>query len=386
MPEHLTKFSSPVDSVLVLGNDDRVLLAIIRSLGRRNITVDAAWCDAGVIALTSRYLRQHHELPAYSPTDDAWIQSLNNLVDNHRYDLVIPCNDYAVVPLQANRDKLSMNVRWYLLDDHAYQTLFDKQQTGALARSLDVPTPEEHVWETGQRNAWADDMHYPAYVKPRSSVTEIDVAAKRYVRRIANADELLASVDAFDDTDVLLVQESFDGEGHGLEVLAKDGRCLIEMQHRRIRETVGGGSTCREVVAVDDRLRSAAEKILTALKYTGVAMFEFRVNPRTQAFVLLEVNARFWGSLPLAIAAGADFPYYLYRLLVHGDSEFRIDPTIGARSRNLIYDLQTVRAESGTVTALWHVLSMPFRKGSHDYWARDDWVPQLRVLTKILRR
>jgi protein-tyrosine-phosphatase len=37
-------------------------------------------------------------------------------------------------------------------------------------------------------------------------------------------------------------------------------------------------------------------------------MFEFRRDPATGAFILLEVNARFWGSLPLALAAGADFP------------------------------------------------------------------------------
>ena len=43
-------------------------------------------------------------------------------------------------------------------------------------------------------------------------------------------------------------------------------------------------------------------------------MAEFKVNPRTGGWVLIEINGRFWGSLPLTIAAGADFPRYLYEL------------------------------------------------------------------------
>jgi protein-tyrosine-phosphatase len=37
-------------------------------------------------------------------------------------------------------------------------------------------------------------------------------------------------------------------------------------------------------------------------------MVEFRVDPETGRFWLMEINGRFWGSLPLAIFAGVDFP------------------------------------------------------------------------------
>jgi protein-tyrosine-phosphatase len=43
-----------------------------------------------------------------------------------------------------------------------------------------------------------------------------------------------------------------------------------------------------------------------ATRLHGVAMFEFR--RAAGRFILLEVNCRFWGSLPLAVASGADFP------------------------------------------------------------------------------
>jgi protein-tyrosine-phosphatase len=43
-------------------------------------------------------------------------------------------------------------------------------------------------------------------------------------------------------------------------------------------------------------------------------MVEFKLDPLTNEFSLMEINGRFWGSLPLASAAGADFPSMLLDL------------------------------------------------------------------------
>jgi hypothetical protein len=69
---------------------------------------------------------------------------------------------------------------------------------------------------------------------------------------------------------------------------------------------------------VDPALLAAVEPLAKAARLDGVAMFEFRVDRRRGRHVLLEVNPRFWGSLPLAVAAGADFPALWWDLAVHG--------------------------------------------------------------------
>jgi predicted ATP-grasp superfamily ATP-dependent carboligase len=40
-------------------------------------------------------------------------------------------------------------------------------------------------------------------------------------------------------------------------------------------------------------------------------MVEFRRSSKHGRFFLLEINPRFWGSLPLAVACGFNFPYLL---------------------------------------------------------------------------
>src|SRR4029453_10687251 len=84
---------------------------------------------------------------------------------------------------------------------------------------------------------------------------------------------------------------------------------LQVFQHRRLHELPlsGGGSTYRVSQAVDQRLRDYASALMAALDWTGVAMVEFRVDRQTGDAVLMEINGRFWGSLPLSSRAGLAF-------------------------------------------------------------------------------
>jgi ATP-grasp in the biosynthetic pathway with Ter operon len=162
---------------------------------------------------------------------------------------------------------------------------------------------------------------------------------ERFTVAYANdPDELAARMRAVGGRTEVLLQRYVRGEGHGVEVLASEGRALAAFQHRRLREVpiTGGASSFRESVALDPALLAASTHLLEALKWTGLAMVEFRVGPDGPS--LMEVNGRIWGSLPLAVKAGMDFPARMAELFVDGppppgpvDTGYRV----GLRSRNL---------------------------------------------------
>ena len=54
--------------------------------------------------------------------------------------------------------------------------------------------------------------------------------------------------------------------------------------------------------------------LLKSLNWVGIAMVEFKVDPRDGIPKLMEVNPRFWGSLQLAIVSGVDFPYLILKM------------------------------------------------------------------------
>ena len=62
-------------------------------------------------------------------------------------------------------------------------------------------------------------------------------------------------------------------------------------------------------------LMERSEALLRAIGWEGPAMVEYRYDEATGAAVLMEINGRLWGSLPLAGHAGAEFALGTYYAL-----------------------------------------------------------------------
>ncbi len=140
-----------------------------------------------------------------------------------------------------------------------------------------------------------------------------------------------------------LVQGYIAGHGQGVFALYDLGKPITFFAHRRLREKPpsGGVSVLSESVLPDPYLVDLTQRVLDHVRWHGVAMAEFRMGPDGAPY-LLEINARFWGSLQLAIDAGVDFPWLTYQLA----AGIPLDPvkgyTIGVKSRWLLGDLDHV--------------------------------------------
>ncbi len=359
--------SSATGKVLVLGGNYRMVLPIVRSLGRKGLSVHLAWCPPDSIALRSRYLACVHSLPAHAPDDDAWCTALRELGSRERFDLVIPAGEFENMACQSRRAVLEPDLRLAILSPDAYRATIDKIETGRLAHAVGVPYPRTiAVAETDDIETILATVTPPAIVKPCSSHTGSD-SNKNFVQRVADGDEMRRAVRAaLLSRHRVLVQELVPGRGAGIEVLAHEGTILFSFQHDRLHETTGYGSAYRVSAPVNADLLDAVRRLFAAIRYTGVGMVEFRVDPESGRWCLLEINGRFWGSLPLAVASGADFPYFLYEMLVHGKTSFPQSYRLGVRSRDLSFDLlwfarQLMPARDLRVTG-WDIVREPRRR------------------------
>jgi len=168
---------------LVLGDDTRSFLSVIRSLGRGGVEVHVAWHRGGP-PLRSRYVARAHEIPGPVAGDGSWLVPLVDLMDREWFDLVIPCSDAALVPLQRHRAEIEPHGRVYLLSDRAFAVLFDKLQTTELARSVGVRVPREVVISgPGQAEGVPESFRLPVVLKPSMSFDPARPAAKRMVRK-----------------------------------------------------------------------------------------------------------------------------------------------------------------------------------------------------------
>jgi protein-tyrosine-phosphatase/predicted ATP-grasp superfamily ATP-dependent carboligase len=326
---------APAPRVLVLGDDTRSFLAIVRSLGRAGFAVHAAPFDFTSPALASRYVGKVHRLPPYSLSAEAWVAALREVIGSEGIGLVIPCDDRTLLPLDRHAHALAP-ARLALPNRAAMAAFFDKAETRRLAQEEGVPVAPGRLLGAGEEaGALAEQLGLPLALKPRSSYTLGQAGAKSSVRIVRTLRALAAALAQIERPEEWLAEGFFHGVGIGVSVLADEGVVLEAFQHRRLREaSETGGSSDRISEPVEPRLLAAVEALARRTALSGVAMFEFRRAPGSGAYILLEVNARFWGSLPLAVAAGCDFPANLARLLLGGARPAAAPYRTGLRRRD----------------------------------------------------
>jgi predicted ATP-grasp superfamily ATP-dependent carboligase len=328
--------------VLVLGKSDSSCLTVIRSLGRKGIEVHVAWCPPDAVLLRSRYVRAVHQLPAFSPTEDAWKHAFRALCERERFDLVIPTNDPTIIPLQEHRHELEPHAKIYLLNERAFSVGYDKLQSYELCRSIGVRVPKFLVLPIPADPARIlREFRLPVVVKARSSFRAEDLGDRRRTRVARDEAGLVQWLELLKGrADDVLIEEYFEGDGGGVDVLCADGEIVHAFQHLRLHEGRGYSSAPYRVSApVHAGMLEEARKYVRALDYTGVLMVEFRLNARSGEWVFHDFNARFWAALPLTVASGADYPYWLYQILVEGRRAFPPPFRSGIACRNWRLDL-----------------------------------------------
>ena len=111
-----------------------------------------------------------HDLPPWMDDGAEWLRAIEALLRAERFDLVIPCNETALLPLQRNRERLAPLARLAIPDDHAIAVLFDKHATRELAQQVGVPVAAGRlVRPDDTAEAVAAEFGLPLVVKPRRS-------------------------------------------------------------------------------------------------------------------------------------------------------------------------------------------------------------------------
>ncbi len=342
--------------MLVIGDDMRIFLSIARSFGRAGKIVEAFPYGPSP-ALKSRYVAKIHGAPIFETDQDGWRGALLALLREKDFDIVVPCSDPAIIFLDSQRHLLA-HQRLAIPDRDAMDVFYDKQETHVLCDELNIPmAPWGRLGPADTAEGLAARHGLPLVFKPRRTFFA-DKDHSREVVEIAESEaEAQIILAANSEHERYIVEGFFVGDGVGVSVLAHEGKILQSFQHRRLREGRGGPSSFRISESVNPGLLAACAKIAGRLKHTGVCMFEFRHNQNTGQWILIETNARFWGSMALPLRLGLDYPDMLYNLMLHGIKPEEKSYKSGYRSRNFMLDgfylLKRLRTVNESSAAAW---------------------------------
>lgn len=239
------------------------------------------------------------------------LPDLSRLIRQHKVDVLLPMTDTACRLLLGQDEVVGTRVAGPART--SYLRASDKALVLAKAASCGIRTPRQVILASADDPALNGWGVQESVVKPTHSVVELEgkataVPGARYASGNAELLTLVPSypVEAFP----VLLQERAIGAGVGVFLWRVAGQTPLVFGHRRLREKPpsGGVSTYREAMVPPAALVAACERLLDALEYEGAAMVEFKHDPSTGEHVLMEINARLWGSLQLAVDAGLNFP------------------------------------------------------------------------------
>lgn len=304
--------------VLVLDGGERSALAATRSLGAKGLHVIVGEVGAGSLAGASRFCSERVTYPSPFADPADFVERIAAECDRRRVEVLFPMTDISTYHVLKNRDRFCGTII-PCAPFESYETLSDKWKLFDAARELGLSMPHTVFVRSGaDLRRHRGEVRFPTVIKPYRSRMWSNGrwirASVRYAGSWTELEAIVARNECFAQHPFLLQEYIRGGWLQAAVALYDRGSPVVFFCHRRIRDKPPSGQvgTFAESI-VHEPTRAMAEKLLTHAGWHGVAMVEFKVT-RDGAPYLLEVNARFWAMVQLAIDSGVDFPWLLYQL------------------------------------------------------------------------
>ncbi len=343
-PERRAQLPVLVPDVEAIG-----MIAVIRSLGRAGYPVHACSARPDALGLASRFATRAAVCPSYD--DPGFLDWLARYVADHDIRCIVPSEGFllAVRPVFGRYASLLPvppdveRVYGCLSKATVIERLLASPQSAAhlpptlLLREGDPEPSVEALAALGLplfvKGDGADDREGSDNMVARETSVDAALARIRELRR------RYARV---------LVQGFVPGQGTGAYFLVHRGEIVQEFMNRCLHEVphTGGYCSLRESWWHGAMMEDARAK-LRQLGWDGVAMLEYRWDPVSDRFWFIELNARFWAALHLALYAGVDYPAMLLDARHGGVPETKTRFPLGLQCR------YTIPFEVGYVLSRW---------------------------------
>ncbi len=311
--------------VLVFEGIVRESLAVVRSLGRRGVTVDVADPNRINPARFSKYVSKFYVYPNPKDKPEDFFNWLITHVKSHSYDMIFPLNDDTYEICTRHQEDLRKYTSVAVNKKEIFNLARDKEKTIRHASKLKVPVPLTWFPKSKEDLVRLESElpDYPLLMKPSRG------SGSRGVKKVNNRIELFESYGNLSKKfGQMLIQEYIPGN----EILDVPLIFNMKGQHRgalvsnRVRMfPVEGGPNVAGHAVINEPLRLEAIRLMESLEWRGVALVEFKVDERDGIPKLMEINPRFWGSTQLGMSAGIDWPWMLFEVVVKGDCQIQMD-------------------------------------------------------------
>lgn len=326
---------------LVLGLENAIGLTVVRELGEKGVPVHGIAREAAPVAAASRHCAAMTMRPSGPMAE--W---LPDLISTTGAGAVLAISESDLLELSALPPVIG-GCHVLVPRPEPLAKVLDKLRTLEIAAQVGLCIPQTWQPRAGEDfAARVAAMRYPLVAKwanPPEIMPILEQAGLEWLKTeyIRTPQELAALLDRYAPVGHWpLIQQYCRGVGLGQMLYMDGGHATLRFQHRRLHEwpPEGGVSTLCRAEPADAHAAQMllSEALLRALDWQGQAMVEYRYEAESGRYWLMEVNGRFWGSLPLARHCGALFAWEAYRRTVLDQTDVAPTPRDTLRARYMV--------------------------------------------------
>jgi predicted ATP-grasp superfamily ATP-dependent carboligase len=329
--------------VLVTGDDFHASLALVRGLGLGGYTPVLAVAGGDTYAARSRYVREVVGVPSAGDAPEEFAHAVSEAARSRGVAAVLPGTEPSLIALARHRAAIAvpMGTPAPAMVDLAT----DKGRVSELAAACGLEAPASTVGAPAVLAARAGSFRYPVILKPQQS--EVRLGDQRLSRfratRIASAEALREALRGLPEAG-WLIQPFIGGELSAVAGVSWRGRvvCAVHQRSPRIWPPDVGFSCYAETIPPDRALEAQVGELLRAIGWSGLFQLQL-IRSAAGVPLVIDFNPRAYGSLALALGAGANLPA-VWAALVLGDRPPEAKYRVGVRYRLETADARAILA------------------------------------------
>ncbi|MGJ7923305.1 carbamoyl-phosphate synthase [Neobacillus sp. LXY-4] len=303
-------------------------IGIVRSLAKKGIKVFAFDTEGKYKIGKTRYARCEI-CPDPVSQEEELLQLL--IISGQKFQqkaVLLAGSDDYVYFISKNRDQLSPYYHFLLPEHSLIEAVLDKRLTYELALKHDVPSPKTFSIQNEQElEQIINQISFPCILKPVNSShfrKRIDHRLYKKAIVVEEKSQLSEEYRFYHSFGELMVQEVVPGEEnciYSVKTFFDDQMNLIGiwMNQKLHQFPPQFGSSALALSVRDEEIIEFAVTFLKKMAFKGLAISEFKRDPRDGTLKFIEINPRMGLTQWLSIACDVNLTY-LYYLSVTGQN------------------------------------------------------------------
>ena len=251
-------------------------------------------------------------------SDKEWLEIISKEVKDQNISIIIPIAEDAIGFFINNSHDLPNSVKVIPLPEIGnFEIAINKHKLSRFLNEHDLPHPKYQYFSSFESYSNEEfDLQFPVLIKP------LDEKGGYGIVKFKGQKELDKYLNKHSNFSELFIQEYIEGYDIDCSVLCLNGKILT---HTIQKGKLSGHNSFAPQLSFDflrnDTLLDVVAKLMQELDWSGVAHIDLRYDENKNDYKIIEINARFWGSVEGSRFAGINFPELAVQLAMNNAIE-----------------------------------------------------------------